>query len=79
MMSLQHSPPPTPHLCLYQMCPWAAWARELRITSHEAIGDLQSAITDLRVTTKLTADNTEGFLRLATLYYRMGDVEQSLK
>uniref|UniRef100_A0A2P2HY47 DnaJ homolog subfamily C member 3-like n=1 Tax=Hirondellea gigas TaxID=1518452 RepID=A0A2P2HY47_9CRUS len=59
-------------------CPWAAWVREQRIAAYEAVGDLQSAITDLRVTTKLTADNTEGFLHLSNLYYRMGDVDQSL-
>lgn len=63
---------------IIEECPWAAWVREQRIAAFEAVGDLQSAITDLRVTTKLTADNTEGFLHLSNLYYRMGDVEQSL-
>ncbi|KAA0199689.1 DnaJ-like protein subfamily C member [Hyalella azteca] len=59
-------------------CPWASWVREQRIAAFEAVGDLQSAITDLRVATKLTSDNTEGFLHLANLYYRMGDVEHTL-
>jgi len=60
-------------------CPWFTWARELRITCHEMVGDLQSAVTDLRVSTKLTLDDTEGRLRLATLQYRMGDVAMCLQ
>ncbi|KAF2360314.1 Tetratricopeptide repeat [Trinorchestia longiramus] len=63
---------------IVEECPWAAWVREQRIAAFEAVGDLQSAVTDLRVATKLTSDNTEGFLHLANLYYRMGDVEHAL-
>ena len=42
-------------------------------------GDLSRAIQDLRPTTKLVADNTEGFLKLSTLLYDVGDAEESLK
>jgi len=61
-----------------EACPWFTWARELRITCYEMIGDLQSAITDLRVSTKLTLDDTDGRMRLSDLYYRLGDVSMCL-
>lgn len=37
-----------------------------------------SAIADMRITTKLIQDNTDGYLKLANLYYQIGDVEQGL-
>ncbi|XP_076043654.1 dnaJ homolog subfamily C member P58IPK [Oratosquilla oratoria] len=61
-----------------EQCPWDASLRELRVSAYEAVGDIMSAITDLRTVTKLTQDNTQGFLRLSSLYYMVGDIEQSL-
>ena len=52
--------------------------RELRVEAYQALGDIQSAIADLRVNSKLTQDNTQGFYRLASLYYSLGDIEQGL-
>ncbi|KAK7074490.1 DnaJ subfamily C member 3 [Halocaridina rubra] len=59
-------------------CPWDAALRELRVEAYQAIGDVMSAIADMRVTTKLIQDNTDGYLTLATLYYQIGDIEQGL-
>ncbi|XP_045103074.1 dnaJ homolog subfamily C member 3-like isoform X2 [Portunus trituberculatus] len=59
-------------------CPWDASLRELRAEAYEAVGDIMSAIADVRVITKLVQDNTEGYMRLSNLYYSIGDVEQSL-
>lgn len=36
------------------------------------------AISDIRPTTKLRNDNTEGYFKLSSLYYDMGDAEESL-
>ncbi|XP_037791582.1 dnaJ homolog subfamily C member 3-like [Penaeus monodon] len=63
---------------IIERCPWDASLRELRVEAYQAVGDVASAIADLRVTTKLIQDNTSGFLKLATLYYQTGDVEQGL-
>lgn len=62
-----------------QKCPWDASLRELRVEAYQAVGDIMNAIADVRVTTKLVQDNTHGYLRLARLYYSIGDVEQSLR
>lgn len=50
----------------------------MRFEAYKAIGDVMSAIAELRTITKLTQDNTKGFFRLSTLYYQVGDVDQSL-
>lgn len=42
------------------------------------LGELSKAVFDLKQLTKLINDNTEGFLELSLLYYRMGEDEQSL-
>ncbi|XP_043508586.1 dnaJ homolog subfamily C member 3 [Frieseomelitta varia] len=62
-----------------EVCPWSAELRELRAECYEALEDYISAISDVRSTTKLQSDNTQGFLKLATLHYRLGQVEESLK
>ncbi|XP_064100680.1 dnaJ homolog subfamily C member 3-like [Macrobrachium nipponense] len=59
-------------------CPWDAALRDLRVEAYQGVGDMMSAIADIRVTTKLTQDNTEGYLKLANMYYQIGDVEQGL-
>lgn len=63
---------------IIERCPWDASLRELRVEAYQAVGDVMNAIADMRVTTKLIQDNTEGFLKLANLYYATGDVEQGL-
>ncbi|KAK4306351.1 hypothetical protein Pmani_021809 [Petrolisthes manimaculis] len=63
---------------IIERCPWDPALRELRVEAYKAVGDMMNAITDLRVITKLTQDNTNGFQQLASLYYQIGDVEQAL-
>lgn len=61
-----------------EACPWNAEFREIRAVAFEGLGDLRNAISDLRPTTTLRLDNTAGHLKISSLYYRLGDVEQSL-
>lgn len=64
---------------LIENCPWSSEFRELRSNCHEMMGDVQSAILDLRSTTKLTSDHTIGYLKLSKLHYRVAHVEDSLR
>lgn len=50
----------------------------MRAGCYEAIGDIQAAITDLRPAIRSVPDNTAGYLRLAQLYYKHGDPDDSL-
>lgn len=61
-----------------EVCPWSAELRERRAECYEALEDYVSAISDIRSTTKLQSDNTQGYLKSATLHYRLGQVEESL-
>ena len=53
--------------------------REMRATAYENIGDLKKAIADLKPTTALKLDNTEAYMKMSWLWYRLGEVEQSLE
>lgn len=64
---------------IVEVCPWAPHLREMRAESHAALGDHMSAISDIRSTTKLLADNTEGYYKLSSLLYRLGQVDEALK
>ncbi|XP_077258319.1 dnaJ homolog subfamily C member P58IPK [Temnothorax americanus] len=64
---------------LIEICPWSSYLRERRAESYVALGDFISAISDIRSTTKLLSDNTEGFFKLSTWLYRLGDVDEALK
>ncbi|XP_046741503.1 dnaJ homolog subfamily C member 3 [Diprion similis] len=64
---------------IIEICPWASHLRELRAESHAALGDYMSAVSDIRSTTKLLADNTQGYFKLSSLLYRLGQVDESLK
>lgn len=64
---------------IIEICPWAAELRERRAECYEALENYISAISDVRSTTKLQSDNTQGFFKLATLHYRLGEVTESLK
>jgi len=59
-------------------CPWNADFRELRATAFEHLGELRRAISDLKPTTILRLDNTQAYLRMSVLWYKLGDVAQSL-
>lgn len=64
---------------LIEVCPWSSHLRERRAESYLEIGDYMSAISDIRSTTKLLSDNTEGFFKLSTWLYRLGQVDEALK
>ncbi|KAI1280664.1 DnaJ -like protein subfamily C member 3 [Halotydeus destructor] len=58
--------------------PWDVKLREMRAQAFEKLGDIMSAIGDLRSTTKMRADNTDGFLKLSKLHYELGEPDESL-
>ncbi|EZA50946.1 DnaJ-like protein subfamily C member [Ooceraea biroi] len=64
---------------IIEVCPWSSSLRELRAQNYVALGDYMSAISDIRSTTKLLSDNTEGFFKLSTWLYRLGQVDEALK
>lgn len=64
---------------IIEICPWSSNLRERRAESYLALGDYMSAISDIRSTTKLLSDNTEGYFKLSTWLYRLGQVEEALK
>jgi len=50
----------------------------MRSNAYEKLGDIVNAISDLRATTKMRSDNTEGYLKLSKLHYDLGEAEESL-
>lgn len=64
---------------IIEVCPWSSGLRELRAQCYITLGDYMSAISDIRSTTKLLSDNTEGFYKLSTWLYRLGQVDEALK
>ncbi|RWS14564.1 dnaJ subfamily C member 3-like isoform X2, partial [Dinothrombium tinctorium] len=63
---------------LIQVLPWDVRVREMRSKCYQHMGDIENAISDLRATTKLRSDNTEGFKALSILHYNFGEAEESL-
>lgn len=61
-----------------ESCPWNADFRELRATAFEHLGDLRKSISDLKPTVILRLDNTKAYLKMSVLWYKLGDVSQSL-
>ncbi|BES97924.1 DnaJ domain [Nesidiocoris tenuis] len=64
---------------IIEVCPWSSYLRELRSQCYVALNDPLSAILDLRSTTKLQSDNTDGFYKLSILHYQLGQAHESLK
>ena len=60
------------------MCPWDIQLREMRAQCYIKLGDFFKAVGDVRPTTKLIPDNTDAYLLLSSLYYRMGEADTSL-
>lgn len=58
--------------------PWDVKLREMRANCFEKLSDIANAISDLRATTKMRSDNIEGYLKLSSLHYEIGEVEESL-
>lgn len=59
--------------------PWDIKLREMRAEALEKSGDLTGAISDLRATSKMRPDNTEGFLKLSKLHFDLGEPDESLQ
>ncbi|XP_062982126.1 dnaJ homolog subfamily C member 3 [Elgaria multicarinata webbii] len=60
------------------VCVWDAELRELRAECYIKEGQPRKAIGDLKAAAKLKSDNTEAFYKISTIYYQLGDQEQSL-
>ena len=63
---------------LVEFIPWDSQLRELRADAYLGVGNTIHAISEMRALTKLTNDNTEGFFKLATLHYQLGESDESL-
>ncbi|CAG2113633.1 unnamed protein product [Medioppia subpectinata] len=58
--------------------PWDCKLREMRSNAYERLGDIVNAISDLRATTKMRSDNTDGYLKLSKLHFDLGEADESL-
>jgi DnaJ family protein C protein 3 len=58
--------------------PYDVKLREMRSQAFEHLGDLVQAISDLRTVSKMTSDNTDGYLKLSKLHYELGEPDESL-
>lgn len=63
---------------LVEYMPWDSELREIRADAYMGVGNTVHAISEMRALTKLTNDNTEGYFKLATLHYQLGEGEESL-
>lgn len=64
---------------LLELSPWSRQFRELRADSYIAMGDILSAISDLRSVNRLTQDSTDGYYKISNLLYQLGHASDSLK
>jgi DnaJ family protein C protein 3 len=64
---------------IIDIVPWDAELRRMRSNCYMDLGDATHAVMDLRFTTKLNNDDTDGLYRLSSIQYQLGDVENSLK
>ncbi|KAG8223381.1 hypothetical protein J437_LFUL002626 [Ladona fulva] len=62
-----------------EVCSWDPSLRELRADCYTNLDEMSQAVNDVRAATRLRSDNTAGLLKLATLLYKLGDAESSLK
>lgn len=62
-----------------EISPWAPELYELRAEMHMENKDVLSAISDFRAATKLQSDNTQGYYKLARLFYELGHAADALK
>lgn len=62
-----------------EISPWDVGLREMRAECYEAVGMYQSAISDIKMTSRLVNDNTEAFMRMSLLYYFLGEESDSLR
>lgn len=72
--------PPKPFMMLLisKQVPWDPFLREMRADAYLGLGNVIHAISDIKAMTKLTNDNTEGYYKLASLHYQLGEAEEAL-
>jgi DnaJ family protein C protein 3 len=59
--------------------PWDSSIREMRADAYLGAGNTMNAISEMRAMTKLTNDNTEGFFKLSTMHYQLGEGFEGLQ
>lgn len=64
---------------LLEISPWSRSLREMRADSYIAMGDILSAVSDLRSVNRLTQDSTDGYFKLSHLLYQLGHATDALK
>lgn len=64
---------------LLEISPWSKELREMRADSHIAVGDILSAVSDLKSVNRLTQDSTDGYFKLSHLLYQIGHASDALK
>lgn len=62
-----------------EVSPWSADLYEFRAELHLELSDHLSAVADIKSATKLQADNTKGYFKLANLLYELGFATDALK
>jgi len=62
-----------------EISPWAPRLYELRAQMHLDNNDEMAAVNDIRSTTKLQSDNTDGYYKLANLLYKLGHATDALR
>ena len=65
-------------LRISKQVPWDPFLREMRADAYLGLGNVIHAISDIKAMTKLTNDNTEGYYKLASLHYQLGEAEEAL-
>lgn len=61
-----------------EVCPWSTQVHQYRADCYLKIGEVNKAIHDIHVLSKLIPDNTEAFYRLSELHYSLGEAEDAL-
>merc|ERR1711971_270921 len=59
--------------------PWDAKLREMRADAYLGVGNTMNDISEMRAMTKLTNDNTDGYFKLSTMHYQLGEGDESLQ
>lgn len=62
-----------------EVSPWASELYELRSEIHMENNDVLSAVSDIKAATKLLSDNVQGYFKLSTLLYQLGQATDALK
>lgn len=64
---------------MIEVSPWAADFYELRSEMHMENNDVQAAVSDIKSATKLQSDNVQGYYKLSSVLYQLGQASEALK